>query len=160
MILYSFNSGVSNAVQRVASHLKVPIRQYNVIYQLIDDIKSELNLCIPIAEEDVQIGKGVVLQEFLISEGKNKCPIAGNKVVSGKFERNGLIKVIRAGKEVIRDAKLSSLKQKKDEVSVINQSQECGIRLDGDPIRFVTDDEIIFYEKKKAVKQIDWDPGF
>ena len=158
--MYSFNAGVSSNVQKLASHFNVPIREYNVIYRLIDDIKSELSLNVPMAEEDVQVGKGVVQQEFLYSIGQEKAVIAGSKVISGKFDRNSLIKIIRNKDTLVRDTKLSSLKIKKEEASVINQGQECGLRLECDPVRFEPNDEIIFYEKRKVARTIDWDPGF
>jgi translation initiation factor IF-2 len=158
--LYSFNARVSSNVQKLASHLNVLIREYNVIYRLIDDVKSELSLNMPVVDEDVQLGKGVVVQEFLYSEGNLKVPIAGSKVNTGKFDRNSLIKIIRGTDTVIRDVRLSSLKQKKDEVSMVTQGKECGLRLQGDPVRFEPNDEVIFYEKRKAARTIDWDPGF
>ena len=147
-------------MQKVASHLGVPVREYNVIYRLIDDIKSELDLNMPTVEEECQVGKGSVIQEFLITESKKKIPVAGCKVISGKFDRNSLIKVVRGGKELIRDCKLSSLKHKKDEVGSIAPGQECGVRLESDSVRFEANDDIIFYEMKKAVRNIEWDPGF
>lgn len=159
-IVYSFNAGVSSEVQKVASHLGVPVREYNVIYRLIDDIKSELDLNMPTVEEECQVGKGSVIQEFLITESKKKIPVAGCKVISGKFDRNSLVKVVRGEKELIRDCKLSSLKHKKDEVGSIAPGQECGVRLESDSVRFEANDDIIFYEMKKAVRNIEWDPGF
>ena len=56
--------------------------------------------------------------------------------------------------------KLSSLKHKKDEVGSIAPGQECGVRLESDSVRFEANDDIIFYEMKKAVRNIEWDPGF
>ena len=159
-IMYCFNVGVSDVVRKAASHLNVPIREYNIIYRLIDDIKQELSLNMPMADVDIQVGKGIVIQEFLINEGKKKIPIAGNKVIQGKFDRNSLIKVIRGGNGVIRDVKLTSLKYKKDEMSVINQGQECGLRLQDESVRFEPNDEIIFYEKKKVPRTLEWNPGF
>ena len=158
--MYSFNARVSSNIQKLASHLNVTIREYNVIYRLIDDIKSELSNNVPLVDQDVQVGKGTVIEQFLISEGKNKIPIAGNKVISGKFDRNSLIKIVRAGNDILSDATVSSLKHKKDEVSTVNQGHECGVRINGDPVRFEPGDEIIFYEKKKIAKNINWDPGF
>ena len=158
--MYSFNAGVSSNIQKLASHLNVTIREYNVIYRLIDDIKSELSNNVPLVEQDVQVGKGIVLEQFLISEGKKKIPVAGNKVINGKFDRNSLIKIVRDGNDIIRDAKISSLKHKKDEVSTVNQGHECGVRIAGDPLHFEAGDEIIFYEKKEMAKNIEWDPGF
>ena len=159
-ILYSFNAKVSSDIQKLASHLNVTIREFNVIYHLIDDIKYELSNNVPIIDQDFQIGKGVVQQEYLISEGKKKVPIAGNKVVNGKFDRSALIKIVRAGDDLISGVAISSLKHKKDEVSEVNQGQECGVRIEGDPVRFEPGDEIIFYEKRKVVNKIHWDPGF
>lgn len=151
---------MSDVVRKTASHLNVPIREYNIIYRLIDDIKQEISLNMPMADVDMQVGKGFVIQEFLINEGKKKVPIAGNKVVQGKFDRNSLIKVIRGGNNVIRDVKLTSLKYKKDEASLINQGQECGLRLQDESVRFEPNDEIIFYEKKKVARKLEWNPGF
>ena len=131
-----------------------------MIYHLIDDIKSELVSNAPLVDEDFQTGKGVVLQEFMISEGKNKVPVAGNKVINGIFDRNSLVKIVRNGKNMTNDAMISSLKHKKDEVGVVNVGQECGVRIKGDPVRFKPGDEIIFYEKRKVARNIKWDPGF
>ena len=75
-------------------------------------------------------------------------------------DRNNLIKIIRNKDTVIRDVQASSLKQKKDEVSMVTQGQECGLRLQGDPVRFEPNDQVIFYEKIKSARTIDWDPGF
>ena len=112
------------------------------------------------ADVDVMVGKGVVIQEFMINEGKNKIPVAGSKVTQGKFDRNSHIKVIRSGEDLLRDVKLRSLKHKKDEVGVINLGQDCGVRIEGDPLRFEQSDEIIFYEKRKVPRKIEWNPGF
>ena len=43
---------------------------------------------------------------------------------------------------------------------MVTQGQECGLRLQGDPVRFEPNDEVIFYEKIKATRTIDWNPGF
>ena len=149
-----------DVIRKHASHLNVPIREYNIIYRLIDDIKEELSLNLPMADVEVQVGKGVVVQEFLINEGKKQVPVAGSKVTQGKFDRNSQIKIARSGENLLRDAQLRSLKHKKDEVGTINSGQECGVRLEGDPLRFEPSDEIVFYEKKKVPRKIEWNPGF
>ena len=117
------------------------------------------------AEVDEEVGKGIVIQEFLINEDRKKVPVAGTKVTHGKFDKNRLIKVLRSkgGGEsdlLTEEASLSSLKHKKLEVGQITQGHDCGVRLKGDPIRFEAGDEIIFYEKKNVARQIEWNTGF
>ena len=99
-IVYSFNADFPDTARRSATFLKVPVKEFNVIYALIDDLKSELSNKLPPADVEVQIGRGVILKEFLISEKNRKVPVAGCRISHGKFDKTKLFKIIRGGGQV------------------------------------------------------------
>lgn len=104
--IYAFNTNVSQSIAAEANRKQVPIRTFNVIYHMLNDIKDELTKRIPVAEEDVQTGSADVLQTFDITERNKKIPVAGCRVIDGSFEKKHLFKLIRNG-QVIHRGKLN-----------------------------------------------------
>ncbi|MEC8426165.1 MAG: translation initiation factor IF-2, partial [Pseudomonadota bacterium] len=101
----------------------VEIRQYSIIYNLIDEIKLALSgLLDPTINEKI-IGNAEVKEVFYISKiGK----VAGCMVTDGIVRNNENLRLIRDS-IVIHECKLSSLKRFQDEVREVQVSQECGI---------------------------------
>lgn len=85
-----------------ASRYQVPIRTFNVIYHMLNDIKDELTKRIPFTEEDVQTGCADVLQTFEINDRNKKIPIAGCRVSDGTLEKKHLFKLVRNGQVIHR----------------------------------------------------------
>ena len=159
-IIYSFNVNVADAVRKAASSIyNVPIREHQVVYSLIDDLKEEVSQKLPLEPVEHVLGRGVVAKEFLVNEKKNEVAVAGCRVNQGQFDVRHNFRVLR-GKDVIFDGKLSSLKHLKDEVDKVLQGKDCGLRVEDDTLRYMAGDSIICYEIKEEQRQTTWFPGF
>jgi translation initiation factor IF-2 len=111
----------------MADREKIEIRNYRVIYEVINDIEAAMRgMLDPIFKEVIQ-GKVEVRSTF-------KVPgvgiIAGAYVLEGKVQRNASIRVVRDG-IVIHEGKISSLKRFKDDAREVLSGFECGIGIDG-----------------------------
>ena len=78
-VVYAFNTKINAAVRQLAESSNVRIKEHNIIYRLIDDMKEEINKQLPKTEGEEVIGEANVLQPFLVTEGKKKVPVAGCK---------------------------------------------------------------------------------
>lgn len=125
-IIIGFNVRPSNDALKLASDLKVEIRTYKIIYDIIEDIKKALTgLLSPTIEEEI-LGRADVREVFSVPKIGN---VAGCYVTYGKVTRNSKIRVIRNG-VIIFEGSIASLKRFKDDVSEVASGYECGIRID------------------------------
>ena len=103
------------------------IRQYKVIYEVIEEVRAALSgLLAPSLDERV-IGAAQVRQVFSSSRFGT---IAGCMIQKGKINRNSQIRVLREGEPVFKGV-LSSLKRFKDDVREVLEGFECGIGIEG-----------------------------
>ncbi|XP_060841242.1 translation initiation factor IF-2, mitochondrial isoform X1 [Rhopalosiphum padi] len=159
-IVYAFNVDSLKDAEENAKQNGITIKQHNIIYKLVDDIKEEMNNCLPPVEvEDIQ-GEANVIQEFLINENKKKIPVAGCRCTSGTLKKAALFKVIRDYDTVLYRGKLSSMRHLKDEVATIKTNMECGIRLEDTNIRLNPGDKIVCYTLREQQQKITWETGF
>jgi translation initiation factor IF-2 len=105
----------------------VDIRNYNVIYEAINDLKAALAGMLAPEIRETSLGRAQVRQIFVISK---LGPICGSYVSEGKFVRVAKVRV-RRGEEVIGTGTVSSLKRFKDDVREVLAGLECGIGVDG-----------------------------
>lgn len=139
-IIIGFSVSIDTAARRAADAHSVDIRQYDVIYKLLEDIELAMKgLLAPKYAEKV-IGLAEVRQVFRIS---SLGAIAGSYVRDGEVRRNSRARVKRSGKVLIENSPVSSLKRVKDDVREVRAGFECGIGLDnfsdfqvGDMIEF------------------------
>jgi translation initiation factor IF-2 len=125
-IIIAFNVRPVPTAKTLAERNEIEIKQYSVIYQAIDDVKSAMKgMLDPIFEEKV-IGNVEVRQTFKVS---NVGTIAGAYVLDGKIERNAGVRVIREN-VVIHEGKLVSLKRFKDDVKEVAKGYECGMQIE------------------------------
>ncbi len=123
-IIIGFNIGVHGAVQKLAKERGVEIRLYDIIYDVIDDIKKAMEGMLGPKFEEVLIGKAEVKQIFSTSKGK---VAAGAQVIEGKIVIKGArIRILRDGEELYK-GKLDSLRRFKDSVAEVKEGYECGI---------------------------------
>lgn len=126
-IIIGFNVRAQKGAEKVAEKEGVEIRTYNVIYEVIKEVKDAMaGMLDPEIREKV-IGQAEIREKF-------KVPkigfVAGCYVTEGELRRNAKARLIRDD-IVIWDGKLSSLKRFKDDVREVKQGYECGIGLDG-----------------------------
>ena len=126
-IVVGFYVVPDSAAERLAADRGVEIRRYEIIYQVLDDIKKALEGLLRPESKEVQLGRAVVKQTFSISR---VGVIAGCGVISGTIERSARLRVIRDG-VIIGAYPIESLKRVKDDVKEVRQGMDCGIKLAG-----------------------------
>lgn len=121
-IVVGFNVQADGAARRMAETEGVSIRLYNIIYRLTEDIEKAMKgLLEPVAKETV-IGRGRIQAIFRISK---VGVIAGCKVTTGEFRRNGKARVYRNG-TMLYEGEFASLKHEKEDVREVRTGFECG----------------------------------
>ncbi|ENN92853.1 translation initiation factor IF-2 [Bartonella bovis] len=118
-----FNVRANKQVRDLASIQGIEIRYYNIIYDLVDDVKAAMSGLLSPEKRETFLGNAEILEVFNITKiGK----VAGCRVTEGKIERGASVRLIRDN-IVIHEGKLKTLKRFKDEVNEVQVSQECGI---------------------------------
>ena len=101
----------------------IEIRYYNIIYDLVDDMKKAMSGLLAPTLRETMLGNAQILEVFNISKvGK----VAGCRVTDGTVERGANVRLIRDN-VVVHEGKLSTLKRFKDEVKEVQSGQECGM---------------------------------
>ncbi len=126
-IVLGFNVKAEPKATAQAQANGVDIRNYNVIYEAINDLKAALAGMLAPEIRETAIGKAQVRQIFVISK---LGPICGSYVSEGKIVRNAKVRV-RRGEEIFGQGTVGSLKRFKDEVREVLAGLECGIGVDG-----------------------------
>ena len=125
-IIIGFNVKPDNKARERADREGVDVRQYSVIYAVLDDIEKALKGMLKPEYEEVQTGTAEVRELFKSSKVGT---IAGSIVRSGSIKRNSLARVLRDGKVIAEKQKIESLKRFKDDASEVKIDFECGIGL-------------------------------
>ncbi len=124
-ILIGFNSVPDEKARQRAEKANVTIRHYNVIYELIDDVKLAMEgMLAPEQKEEVR-GRAEIRKVFRSSKFGN---LAGCMVTSGKINRNYQVRLIRDN-IVIYTGKIAGLRREKDDVRDVRENFECGIKV-------------------------------
>jgi translation initiation factor IF-2 len=110
-----------------ADQFNVDVRRYDIIYNVLDDVKAKMEGMLEPIYEEQQIGEAEVRALFTIPR---IGVIAGSMVLDGKVVRNAAVKVMRMGK-VIHEGKVTSLKRFKEDVREVEKGFECGIGVEG-----------------------------
>ena len=154
-IVVGFNVRGDSKVTELADQESVDIRYYDVIYQLLDDIRSAIvGMLKPIYKENV-IGRAEVRQTFHVPK---MGMIAGCSVLDGRVERNARARVLRDN-VLVYDGKIGSLRRFKDDVKEVKAGFECGIGIEN--FNDLKDKDILEAYEIQEIKQVyePTDPG-
>ena len=122
-VVIGFNVRANAQARAAAEREGVEIRYYNIIYDLVDDVKAAMSGLLAPTVREVFLGNAEILEVFNITKvGK----VAGCRVTEGKVERGAKVRLIRDN-VVIHEGTLASLKRFKDEVKEVPVGQECGM---------------------------------
>jgi translation initiation factor IF-2 len=122
-VVLGFNVRANVQAKAAADQSGVEIRYYNIIYDLVDDVKAAMSGLLAPTIREVFLGNARILEVFNISKiGK----VAGCRVADGRVERGAKVRLIRDN-VVIHEGTLSTLKRFKDEVKEVPAGQECGM---------------------------------
>jgi len=118
-----FNVRAHKEAREEAERAGIEIRYYNIIYNLVDDVKAAMSGLLAPTLRETMLGNAQILEVFTISKvGK----VAGCRVTDGTVERGANVRLIRDN-VVVHEGKLSTLKRFKDEVREVQAGQECGM---------------------------------
>ena len=126
-VIIGFNVRPAGKAQSLAQREGVQIRQYNIIYNVVDDVKAAMEGLLAPKMVEKTIGKAEVRQTFKVTKAGT---IAGCMIVDGVVKRSAGARLLREGAEVYA-GKLSSLKRFKDDVKEVKEGFDCGIALEG-----------------------------
>ncbi|MDR3553894.1 MAG: translation initiation factor IF-2 [Syntrophobacteraceae bacterium] len=147
-IIIGFNIRSDSKVQELSDQESVDIRYYDVIYQLLDDIRSAIvGMLKPIYKENV-LGRAEVRQTFHVPK---LGMIAGCSVLDGHVERNARARVLRDN-VVVYDGKISSLRRFKDDVKEVKSGFECGIGIEN--FNDIKEKDILEAYEMQEIKQV------
>lgn len=125
-IIIGFNVRPTSSAKKLAESENVEIRLYNIIYNVIEDVKKALEGMLEPEKREEFLGTAEVRETFKISKVGT---VAGCFVTEGKIPRNAYVRLIRNG-IVIYEGKIASLKRFKDDVKEVEAGLECGIALE------------------------------
>lgn len=126
-IILGFNASAEGSAKELSEHEGIEVREYNIIYKLIDDVQLAMEGLLEPEYEEAVLGHAQVRNIFKFSK---VGVIAGCFVTDGTIVRGAKIRVFR-DKEKVYEGKLESLKRFKDDVKTVEQSFECGISVSG-----------------------------
>jgi translation initiation factor IF-2 len=122
-IIIGFNVRANKQASDLATRDGIEIRYYNIIYDLVDDVKAAMSGLLKPERRETFIGYATIKEVFQITKvGK----VAGCQVTEGIVERGAGVRLLRDN-VVIHEGKLKTLKRFKDEVKEVPAGQECGM---------------------------------
>jgi translation initiation factor IF-2 len=121
--IIGFNVRAHKEAREAAEHAGIEIRYYNIIYDLVDDVKKAMSGLLPPRVRETTLGSATILEIFKVSKVGN---VAGCRVTNGVVERGANVRLIRDS-VVVHEGKLSQLKRFKDDAREVVAGQECGM---------------------------------
>ncbi len=122
-VIVGFNVRAHKEARDLAEQHGIEIRYYNIIYNLVDDVKAAMSGMLAPTLRETMLGNAQILEVFSISKVGN---VAGCRVTEGVVQRGAHVRLIRDN-VVVHEGKLSTLKRFKDEVTIVQAGQECGM---------------------------------
>ncbi|BAZ16287.1 translation initiation factor IF-2 [Calothrix sp. NIES-4071] len=124
-VIIGFNTTYASGARSAADEAGVDVREYNIIYKLLEDIQDALEGLLEPELVEEPLGTAEVRAVFPVGRGA----VAGCYIQNGKLIRNCKVRVLRAGKQLFEGA-LDSLKRMKEDAREVNAGYECGIGID------------------------------
>jgi translation initiation factor IF-2 len=126
-IIIGFNVRPAGKAASLAQKESVEIRQYSIIYNVVDEVKAAMEGLLKPTQVERNIGKAEVRQVFKLSKAGT---VAGCMVIDGVVKRAGGVRLQREG-ATLWQGKMSSLKRFKDDAREVKEGFDCGIALEG-----------------------------
>ncbi|HEY4159958.1 MAG TPA: translation initiation factor IF-2 [Polyangiaceae bacterium] len=126
-IIIGFNVKPAGKAAALAQKENVEIRQYTIIYNVVDEVKAAMEGLLAPKQIEKNIGKAEVRQVFKLSKAG---VVAGCMVIEGVVKRAGGVRLTREGAQLWQ-GKMSSLKRFKDDAREVKEGFDCGIALEG-----------------------------
>ena len=125
-IILAFNVGFEIGAERTSERLGVEVREYQIIYRLLEDVEQALHGMLEPEFQEVVVGRAEVREIF---PGRRGLRIAGCRVLDGRITRQGTVRIMRED-EIVAETQMESLRHFRDEINQAMAGTECGIVLD------------------------------
>lgn len=126
-IIIGFNVGVDKSAAQRAELSGVEIRNYNIIYKMIEDLELALHGMLEPVFESITLGHAEVRQLFKVKRGG---VVAGCMILDGVVKRNAKARLLRKG-VVVLEGRVENIKRFTEDVAEVRTGYECGINLEG-----------------------------
>ncbi len=149
-VIIGFRVPILAAAKKISEVEEIPIRLFDVIYKLVDDVKVMLSLLLPPEVIEEELGQLKVLAIF---RDDRKGFVAGGKIESGRLSVGDKIKVLQDGNVKYED-KIKSIRQEKSEVKSCAAGKECGFSV-SPGAKIAVGDTVIAYERTERERKIE-----
>lgn len=147
--ILGFNVKSAPIIDNLARDKNIDLKHFSIIYDLIEYVKQEMNLLVKPEFKRVVIGRIKVLAIFRTD---NKFQIVGGKVISGEARSNSKVLVER-NNEPIAEGQIENLQSGKQEVPLVLNGSECGLKFVGKHVLEIND-ELEIYQEEKILDQV------
>lgn len=148
-LIVGFKTGVEPVASKQAKDKGIQIKTYQVIYELVSDIKAGIEGLLKPVVKRIFLGRAKVKKVFKLSKFGI---IAGSIVEKGKLQRNIPCRLLR-GKDEVFKGKIHSLKRFKEDVKEVGEGVECGIGISYNGVQ--VDDIIEGFKEESTAQRID-----
>lgn len=148
--IVGFNVSLTPQAQDYAHGSAVVIKNYRIIYELIDFVKEELEKLLP---PEIIYNQTGALKTLAVFRTTAKHNIIGGKVISGVIKDKALVKIIR-GEEKIGEGLIEQLQSNKKNVAEVTAGTECGLQLETS-IKIEKGDTLEIYQKEEKKRKLD-----
>jgi translation initiation factor IF-2 len=122
----AFNTSLATGARKAARHLNVTVKEYDVIYDLLDDVERMIDVITGPEYDQKRLGEALVQGVFPLA----KSFVAGLRVIEGKITKDSYIEVIR-NEETLFKGNITSLKKVKEDINEAIKDSECGLFIEG-----------------------------
>lgn len=146
--IIAYRTGVDKVAADLARQSKTDILKYDVIYNLVDGVKKEMQKLLKPEIREEKMGKIKILEVF--KDGKRQ--ILGGKAINGDIKKGALVKVARK-KEKVGEGKLINLKKEEKDVEKIPERENFGMLYEGN-VKVKEGDVLLAYKKEKILPEL------
>lgn len=149
--IYAFNTQLPTSIKRLIGRDKVPVRLYSVIYELIDDVRSELSQ--RLAPEIIEKELGTLIVKGIFKTTKTEI-ICGGEVANGKLIAPSLARIKR-GKELLAEVEITNLKRGPQDTKEVFQGEMCGMNIaTKQKIELLEDDKVELFTRESVARHL------
>jgi translation initiation factor IF-2 len=146
--IIGFNVKISPAIEALIREKNVKVHTFNIIYDLIDYVQSEMKKLEVPKFERIDLGRVKILKVF---RTENKSQIVGGKVLDGQAKNGVRVEIMRE-KILVTQGKITKLQSGKMDTPFVEKDQECGMQYEGKPV--IQEGDILqFFEEKEIINK-------
>ncbi|HUY53068.1 MAG TPA: translation initiation factor IF-2 [Candidatus Dormibacteraeota bacterium] len=150
-IIYGFNVELPKNIQQLAHRSEVRVRQYNVIYELIEDAREEMSKLL--APEILETQVGILKVKGIFKSTRNSI-ICGGEVIKNRAIAPAMARIVR-NKDKIADVEITNLKRGPQDVKEVLEGEMCGLNIKTESkIDLQIDDRIEFFIREVRERSI------